>query len=1723
MKRWIAKFFLISVMVLPFIAAAYSGGSGTLSDPYLIGNVADLLQLAGNPSDYDRYFIQTADIDLWGNSFDQAVIAPDTDSSENEFSGTPFTGEYDGDGYFVRNLKISATSAASYIGMFGLNSGTIQNVHLDMLDITSENGDRVGGICGSNDGQIRASSASGQLTAGDAGCGGVCGNNHGSISACFADVSLQAGVYHSGGLCGFNNGSIAYSSSQGTVTGDGDSKRFGGLCGKNDAEGHIQECFSTAEVNGGNTAGGLCGSNIGTIENAYAHGAVSVTGNNSGGLCGYNESDATIKYCYSTGAVSGTKYVGGLCGTNKSSKVTKSFWDIESSGVAEGGNAGTGVTTAQMQSQTTFTAVGWDFSRIWQMDGYPALRRATSPPLVSVLWLEIDGPDSVNETDNADFTADAYLSDEAVDDVTAEAQWSVVPPASATIAAGVLTPGSVASNIVLLVIAEYGGIAATQSVTVVDESTPDPGSGYSESFEEDMGLWSNISGLDTSWYRNSGATLTAYTGPDDAADGEMYLYVDASSRSYPGKTAAVEAEFNFTQFQVPQLIFKYHMYGAHMGSLHVDLFDGTAWHDSVWEISGEQHESEDAEWSQAEVDLAAASGVSNALIRIRGVTGTSYQSDIAIDDISLLDGANDGNYSGGNGSAEFPYIIADKENLLAIADNSDVHYDRHFRVTADIDMLGDTYDTPLIAPDSMEPFTGSFDGDGHSIYNFTLDGEWAPEAAGLFGYLSESQVKNLLLDQITFSNFDFSDNIGALCGHSIGSSISNCHATAVDIQCVSSEYVGGLIGYLAPVRENSDWTGFVTNHLFDSSAECEIQAADAQSTGGLVGYCGGVVSNCSASVIIQGSEDAGGIGGFVGVINSKCVASSASVSLNCYAYFSEGFGGFCGRAEAEAEITACYVSGSLVLGGEPMQAGGFCGANAGFIEKSYATGGTLQATGSVANVGGFCGENEGTLQNCFTHDAVECGSNSYNIGGFSGYNLGTVTHCYSTGGIMAGDASNDVGGFCGLSDGTVEDCFWDMETAGVSGSSGGTATNTAAMQSVDTYTDVGWDFTGESVNGSDDIWYMQDYPLLSGIDFEVVFLPQTLPYSNSFESGFDVWQPSEISDFEWSLNSGPTDSPGTGPLNASDGVWYIYAEASDHVPQQVAAVEAPFNLNHANEPLLQFDYHVYGQDAGSLYVDVFNGRSWIETFWNVTGQQHISSDSPWSTATLDLSGFVDSLIKIRFRVVTGSSYIGDIAVDNVRMTDTVEKELSSISVEGSGEVSEMQSIQLEGWAFYDDGSSEKITTNAVWSASPSEYASVTGGLFSAGSVSSDEAVTVTMSYQGLSVDQTVTILNDPLFIIVDGSREVLERQAIQLEGFACYEGEIYENITQEAEWSVDDPVASVADGLFTAGVVPSNYTVKVTMTYRNLSVQEDISILDIPPASPPVTNSFENGMRTWDASPGFDFDWSLNSGSTPSAHTGPDSASDGSNYLYIEASGNCPNKSAAVETEFDLRSTLSPLLEFDYHMYGSYIGSLTVDVFDGAIWHSDVWSMVGQQHFSSSEQWSSDTVNLSMFAGEVVKIRFVATSGQFELGDIAIDNVRLTDPGPRAYSEWLLDEGVPGGESGENDTPADDGIPNLLKYACGLPAMTPATTADYMNIIVDADQDEFGIAYYKSKAAVNVLLEPLWTYDLTGEWTAQGLTITETGETENNREIWKAVLHGSDAAFFKLRATLLPE
>ncbi|GGX06291.1 T9SS type A sorting domain-containing protein [Aquimarina muelleri] len=193
----------------------------------------------------------------------------------------------------------------------------------------------------------------------------------------------------------------------------------------------------------------------------------------------------------------------------------------------------------------------------------------------------------------------------------------------------------------------------TVSVTTL-ESTTGPGclnglvAPYNESFESNLGAWTQASGDNLDWTRKSGGTPSNGTGPASAADGSNYLFVEASGNGtgYPNKRAILNSPcFDLNDATAAVFSFKYHMYGAtNFGSLDVEASndEGVTW-TSIWSKSGNQGNS----WQTATIDLAAYLG-SGLQLRFNRLTGNTWQADVAIDAISLTAGTTGDNCATGN-------------------------------------------------------------------------------------------------------------------------------------------------------------------------------------------------------------------------------------------------------------------------------------------------------------------------------------------------------------------------------------------------------------------------------------------------------------------------------------------------------------------------------------------------------------------------------------------------------------------------------------------------------------------------------------------------------------------------------------------------------------------------------------------------------------------------------------------------------------------------------------------------------------------------------------------------------------------------------------------------------------------------------------------------------------------------------------------------------------------
>ena len=263
----------------------------------------------------------TADIDLKG--IDWTPIGKDNNKA--------YTGTFDGGGKTITGLTV--TESNKYTGLFGRigSGGTVKNVVLEGVQITSDN-------------------SSGYA-------GGVAGNSFGgTIENCSVSGSVS-GSFSVGGVVGYQfGGSITGCSSSASVKG---TQRAGGVAGTTNSGATLTACYATGDV---------------TVENdgtsyAWAGGIVGTNGGNS------------ILACYAAGNVSGkgsgTIYVGGVVGENYAT-VTACYW----SGLPDNDNGGatkvdgTNVTwqTAVAAMNAALSGKGWQYE-LKDGNSLPALKK----------------------------------------------------------------------------------------------------------------------------------------------------------------------------------------------------------------------------------------------------------------------------------------------------------------------------------------------------------------------------------------------------------------------------------------------------------------------------------------------------------------------------------------------------------------------------------------------------------------------------------------------------------------------------------------------------------------------------------------------------------------------------------------------------------------------------------------------------------------------------------------------------------------------------------------------------------------------------------------------------------------------------------------------------------------------------------------------------------------------------------------------------------------------------------------------------------------------------------------------------------------------------------------------------------------------------------------------------------------------------------------------------
>ena len=426
-------------------------------------------------------------------------------------------------------------------------------------------------------------------------------------------------------------------------------------------------------------------------------------------------------------------------------------------------------------------------------------------------------------------------------------------------------------------------------------------------------------------------------------------------------------------------------------------------------------------------------------------------------------------FSLGDGTEDNPYQIQTVDQLKAVADDLDAHY----ILVADLDLGGNEGNqwTPIGSFDPYAPFTGTFDGGGHTISGLYVNSD---DDAGLFGVVglsgeeTEAEVKNLHVDGYVSATMDQAASfyVGGITGFAgKGVEITDCSFSGTvkaASEVSANAYAGGVVGYsfgtisgcevvdsaagASKISASSAKTVYaggvagcaygveVTNSSFSGTVEAESTSKKVYA-GGISGYLyTGEATGCTFSGTVEagtkGSADAyiGGVAGYAygDVSNCKVVDSAAGASkISAYSAKTAYAGGVAGYLTTY-EVTNCTFSGTVEADAEGQ--GGGIYAYAGGIVGRNSTSGTISSCKVVDSAAGASEVSASSLRS-----GEEKYAEAY-AGGVAGQNAKDVTDCSFSGSVGAnGTDETNVGGIVGRNiNGTISNCYTTASGAGES-------------------------------------------------------------------------------------------------------------------------------------------------------------------------------------------------------------------------------------------------------------------------------------------------------------------------------------------------------------------------------------------------------------------------------------------------------------------------------------------------------------------------------------------------------------------------------------------------------------------------------------------------------------------------------------------------------------------
>jgi len=406
-------------------------------------------------------------------------------------------------------------------------------------------------------------------------------------------------------------------------------------------------------------------------------------------------------------------------------------------------------------------------------------------------------------------------------------------------------------------------------------------------------------------------------------------------------------------------------------------------------------------------------------------------------------------YSGGSGEPNNPYRIATPNDLNDIGNHVE-DFNKSFVMVNDVDLAHYTgTQFNIIGPNIAEPFSGVFDGDGHTISNFTYH-TTAEGVVGVFGVIGgcNAEIRNLYLLEPNIILED-GDDAGTLAAGVWEGRVQSCGAQGGIVR--ARNFVGGLVG-------TNSFRGIVESCFATTDVNGDMRI------GGLVGQNYHEILDCYTRGQIEGNAY---VGGLVGSNSARISNCQSDCYVKCAQHYGGGLVGENYNGTVENSAATGLIVGDFSIGGLV----GFSFSES-MVRGSYANC-VLDANNAVGGLVGYSyyGSGISDSYSVSTVDGIDA------VGGLAGVACSTsIDNCYSAAPV-SGDSN--VGAFCGFhcqSDTVYSGAFWDsVISPDINGIGNGSAPNvvgkpTVEMQTDSTFTDAGWDFVGETANGTEDIW-----------------------------------------------------------------------------------------------------------------------------------------------------------------------------------------------------------------------------------------------------------------------------------------------------------------------------------------------------------------------------------------------------------------------------------------------------------------------------------------------------------------------------------------------------------------------------------------------------------------------------------------------------------------------------